>query len=56
VAEFEEALEPNTFRVRHVHDNDYGYDYSIGPESHAEGCYEIELVLEKTAKPSWTIS
>ncbi len=55
VAEFEEALPPNSFQIRHVRENDDGYDYLIGPEEHAVGCYEIELVLEKILEPSWTI-
>jgi SAM-dependent methyltransferase len=55
IHEFEQALDPNSFRVRHVHDNDYGYDYSIPPEEHAVGCYEIELVVEKIDKPLWNI-
>jgi SAM-dependent methyltransferase len=55
IAEFEEALQPNSFRVRHLHENDHDYNYSIGPEEHAVGCYEIELVLQKISEPSWTI-
>jgi len=55
VAEFEKALEPNSFRIRHLHENDHGYDYSIGPDQHAIGCYEIEIVAQKIAKPAWTL-
>jgi len=51
----EEALDPNTYRVRHLCDNDRFYDYSIPPEKHAFGCYEIELVLERIAPPVWTL-
>ena len=54
-AAFEEALEPNSFRIRHLHENDHAYDYSIGPDQHATGCYEIEIVAEKIAKPAWTL-
>jgi SAM-dependent methyltransferase len=54
--EFEEALEPNSVRVRHLCENDDGYDYGIGPEQHAVGCYEIELVVEKIRKPAWPIA
>jgi predicted SAM-dependent methyltransferase len=50
--EFEEALEPNTYRVRHLQDCDEGYTYQTGPESHAGGGYEIEVVVEKIAKPA----
>lgn len=53
--EFEAALEPNTYRVRHLCDGDAGYSYEVGPEGHAEGQYEIELVIEKRERPSWTL-
>ena len=53
---FECVLPPNSYRVRHLVDNDVGYDYSIGPEEHANGCYEIELVLQKIKIPDWTIT
>ncbi|MGH7091425.1 MAG: methyltransferase domain-containing protein, partial [Stellaceae bacterium] len=43
--EFEEALEPNSYRVRHLRDGDEEYTYDIGPERHAQGAYEIELVV-----------
>jgi Methyltransferase domain len=51
--EFEESLAPNTYRVRHLRDNDLGYLYRLRPEQHAFGCYEIELVIEKIAAPGW---
>jgi ADP-heptose:LPS heptosyltransferase/SAM-dependent methyltransferase len=53
--EIEDALEPNTYRVRHLADNDLGYDYSMPPDHHPGGCYEIELVIQKIAQPSWRI-
>lgn len=53
--EFEESLSPNTYRVRHLADNDFGYVYIIGPDQHAAGCYEIELVIEKIEPPHWPI-
>ncbi len=49
----EEALAPNTYRIRHLIDNDTGYGYFIPPESHPGGCHEIELVIEKIHPPSW---
>lgn len=46
--EFEEALsESNSFRVRHLQDNDQGHFYNDGPEVHGRGLYEIELVIER---------
>lgn len=53
--EIEEALTPNTYRVRWCCDNDEGFDYSISPEKHSVGEYQIELVLQKIQKPSWDI-
>lgn len=50
-----QALGPNTFRLRHMMDNDRGYDYSIPPEKHANGCYEIECVIQKIKPPTWEI-
>lgn len=52
---FEKALEPNGYRVRHLRDGDTGYSYDIGPERHADGQYEIELVVEKRERPSWKL-
>jgi SAM-dependent methyltransferase len=53
--EFEESLRPNTYRVRHLCDNDLWFDYDRGPEEHSYGCYEIELVIEKIKIPFWTL-
>lgn len=53
LAEVESSLPANSFRVRHLCDNDDGYDYSIPPLDPAVGCFEIELVLEKIAQPHW---
>lgn len=52
---FEEALEPNSYRLRHLADNDEGFDYELGPELHSDGAYEIEMVIEKIAPPRWTL-
>jgi hypothetical protein len=49
--EFEESLPVNGFRVRHLADNDSGFDYSTPIGEHARGCYEIELVIEKITRP-----
>lgn len=51
--EFEDALEPNSYRVRHLCDNDQGYNYDIGPPQTPTGAYEIECVIEKRRKPAW---
>lgn len=53
--EIEESLKPNSYRIRHLIDNDEGFDYSIDPFTHSGGGYEIELVIEKIEKPEWSI-
>jgi SAM-dependent methyltransferase len=53
--EFAESLVPNSYRVRHLVENDKGYDYEIPCNQHPCGCYEIELVVEKIRLPSWTL-
>jgi SAM-dependent methyltransferase len=52
----EDALEPNTYRLRHLADNDAGYDYSIPPDQHPAGCYEIELVIQRIKQPTWQLN
>lgn len=55
--EIEESLEPNSYRIRYLADNDYNYDYSLGPEVHADvkGHYDMEVVVQKINKPTWSI-
>ena len=56
MAEIEESLPPNSYRLRHLADNDLGYDYSIPPQHHSGGCYELELVVEKIEAPDWPLA
>lgn len=51
----EMSLEPNTYRIVSLRDNDVDYDYSIGPDHHCYGCCEVELVLRRIQKPNWKI-
>jgi|GEM_PF-2464197 len=51
--EIEEALDPFSYRIRYLEDNDLGFDYTIPPEKHAGGSYEIFVVLEKIRKPDY---
>ncbi len=51
--EIEEALPVSSYRLRHLCDNDYGFDYSLTPDKPPSGSYEIELVLQKIAPPAW---
>ena len=45
--EFEDSLPINSFRVRHLQDNDKHHDYSLTVDTHSPGEYEIELVIER---------
>ena len=45
--EFEDSLPINSFRVRHLQDNDKNHDYNTPVDKHSPGEYEIELVVEK---------
>ncbi|GGE85141.1 DUF4214 domain-containing protein [Sphingomonas prati] len=56
VASFEQALTVNSFRIRHLRENDTDFDYAIGPDQHSDGAYEIELVIEKIAQPGWALA
>jgi predicted SAM-dependent methyltransferase len=55
LAMFEESLHPNSYRVRHLRDNDRSFDYAIGPNDHSDGCYEVELVIQKIRAPAWRL-
>lgn len=54
--EIEVSLEPNSYRVRHLRDNDDLFDYSIPPNVHSRGSYGIELVIQKIKKPEWDLA
>ena len=56
MASFETALAVNSYRLRHLRENEGDYDYAIPPESHAHGPYEIELVIEKIRPPTWVLA
>jgi hypothetical protein len=51
--EFENALRPNSYRVRLLEDNDLDYRYQDAPDEHPAGCYEIMLVVQKIQAPLW---
>jgi SAM-dependent methyltransferase len=53
LAELEEALEENSYRIRHLVENDKNFDFEPSPREGSSGCYEIELVVEKVALPYW---
>lgn len=53
LSEIEAAFPPNTFRVRHLRENDEGFDYGAMPQDPVPGCYEIELVLQKLPPVDW---
>lgn len=45
--EIEESLIPNSYRVRHLRENDENHDYNQSNEEHSKGEYEIEVVIQK---------
>jgi len=53
---FEIALPVNSYRIRHLAENDRGFDYSLGPDKHSNGAYEIEIVVERIVPPVWTLA
>lgn len=55
MSEIEKALTPNTYLVEYLKDCADGYDWSIPPEIHSGGEYQIELVIQKIKPPTWTI-
>jgi len=53
MAEVEEALDPLSYRVRFLEENDEGFDYAIPPDRHSGGCYEIVVVIQRIARPAY---
>lgn len=53
--EIEEALEPNSYRVRFVGDADAGYDYDAAPDREPGGRSDVLLAIQKIAPPHWTL-
>ena len=53
MAEIETALPIGAWRLRSLCDNDEGFGYRVPPEMHAQGCYEIELVVQRIQPPAY---
>lgn len=53
--EIEESFQPNSYRLVYIKDCAEDFDYSIPPEVHSCGEYQIELVLQKIEIPKWEI-
>jgi hypothetical protein len=53
LAEIEAALPINGYRIRHLFDNDIGFRYQDPPSAPPAGNFEIELVVERIARPVW---
>lgn len=54
--QIEHSFEHNTYRIRMLCDDDFGFDYSIPPEKHSGGRYEVICVVQKITKPNWEIT
>ena len=53
LAEVEDTLDPMSYRLRLLEDNDEDFDYKIPPQDHAGGCYEIVMVLQRIVRPDY---
>lgn len=56
LAEVEEALTPNSYRLRWLADRDGGYDYAADRAVAPTGQHDIALVLERIAPPAWDLA
>jgi SAM-dependent methyltransferase len=54
LAEFDESLPVNGFRIRHLVENDTKFSYDAPSHEPPRGCYEIELVVQKIARPGYS--
>jgi SAM-dependent methyltransferase len=54
-AEIEQAFEPNSYLIEYIKDCAEGFDWSIGPDRHSGGEYQIECVIKKIRKPAWEL-
>lgn len=55
LTELRKAIDSYSYRLVHMRDNDDDFNYSIPPEQHSSGCYEIECVIKKVAPPAWQL-
>jgi hypothetical protein len=56
LSEVEEALVPNSYRVRWLSDDDEGYDYGLDRDTPPVGRGDVLLVLERIAPPPWGLA
>ncbi len=56
IEEIEEALVPNSYRVRCLSDCDAAYDYALEPGMFPQGQHDVVLALQKIAPPVWGLS
>lgn len=54
--EVEEALAPNTYRVRRLIDHDEGYDYHMEAGQEPVGGSDIVLMLQRVDAPAWPLA
>lgn len=56
MAEVEQALAPNSYRVRQLSDDDRGYDYARPRDAAPVGHHDVALVIQKIAPPDWPLT
>jgi hypothetical protein len=53
LAEIEDSLDPMSYRVRWVEENDDGFDYHIPPDQHATGACHVVAAIERIDRPAY---
>lgn len=53
IEEIEEALAPNSYRVRWLGDDDTDYDYGLGVDMPPTGAHDVLLAIQRIAPPAW---
>jgi hypothetical protein len=56
LSEIEEALAPNSYRLRWLADRDGGYDYTLDRATPPTGQHDIALAIERIAPPAWELA
>ena len=55
LTEIAESYPVNSYRIRHLAENDAGFNYQDPPGTPSFGQFEIELVVQKIVQPYWNL-
>jgi SAM-dependent methyltransferase len=50
------TFEINSYRIVHMKERDDNFDYTLGPDKHSTGSYDLEVVIKKIRQPDWTLA